>query len=134
MVLATVLIGIDFKIEPAHTYTYCYQCPLRFETACFIDWNGFAFKRKDNDARMFEIYKGDCRSKRLPLPVYYFVSAANKSTISKCDIAAYQYEEAKNLYEEQEKNKPLEKHLEYVENLENCILDLLREGVTRSAE
>ena len=67
MVLGKVLKDIDFKIEPAHIYTYCHQCPLRFETDCYIDWYGYAFKNKSNNERMFEVYKGDCRSKRLPL-------------------------------------------------------------------
>ncbi len=130
MILGKVLKDIDYKIEPAHIYTYCDQCPLRFETSCYIDWYGYAFKTKNNNERMFEIYKGDCRSKRLPLPIYKFVGADYKeSIISKCDIAAYQYEEAKNLYEEQEKNRPLYKHLAYVENLEKCISDLLSKSI-----
>lgn len=129
MVLAEVLKGIDYEIKPAHIYTYCYQCPLRFETTCFIDWYGYAFKTKSNNERMFEIYKGDCRSNRLPLPVYLFVNANNKSILSKCNIAAYQYEEAKDLYEEQKQNKPLDKHLIYMKELEKSIYSILSDGV-----
>ena len=33
MILGKVLKDIDYKIAPAHIYTDCVQCPLRFETS-----------------------------------------------------------------------------------------------------
>ena len=122
MMLKKILNDTDYNIKTYYNCSQCQRCASRKN--CFIDWEGYTFEQ--DNKRIFEIAKGNCRLKRLFNPVYKFVGTSTNNFVdSSSDCANEIYQEAMALYKIQELNKSKKEYIAEEEKSENQIYQLL---------